>query len=207
MDGRFLNAFTLLPRQRVICGYETKPISLRHRVVLKQVGSPFSEGGVIPTPQDVVMAAKILSFTSMEDMLTSSVTDTDIKWVKEMIDDSEVMFDQCERIRLAIDEQAHWPIFWSKGGSAGRDQGVPWVLNVICNLVKNGIPLEQAWTMPESQAIWMHASFSILAGSETDIVSEADRKAMEQLKELEERMKNDPNLKPKNPRVAKARSN
>lgn len=207
MDGRFLNAFTLLPRQRVICGYETKPISLRHRVVLKQVGSPFSDGGVIPKPHDVLMAAKILSFSAMDEMLCSDPSESDIKWVRDMSNDVDLMIDQCERIRLCIEEQAHWPIFWSKSGGKNRDQGVPWVLSVVCNLVKNGVPLETAWTMPESQAIWMHASFSILAGSETDIVSESDRKAMEHLKEVEERMKNDPKAKPVNPRAQKALSN
>ena len=207
MDGRFLNAFTLLPSQRVICGYQSKPICLRHRIVLKQIGSPFSEGGVIPTPQDIILAAKILSFTTLEDMLTSEVTDTDIQWVKEMIDNPDVMVDQSERIQLAIDEQSHWPIFWDKEGGGGRDQGIPWVLNVVCNLVKNGIPLESAWTMPESQAIWMHASFAILSGADTDIVSEADRKAMEQLKKLEDMAKENPSVKPVHPKAAKATSN
>lgn len=204
MDGRFLDAFTLLPRQRVICGYETRPISLRHRLVLKQIGSPFSEGGVVPTPQDVIIAAKVLSFGTLEDMLQSKPTEEDIQWVKDMTDNPELLLDQCSLVALCIEEQARWPIFWNKSKS-GSDHGVPWVLNIVCNLVKNGVPLEDAWTMPESQAVWLHATFCILNGSETDIVSEQDRKAMEQLRELEDKMKKDPSMAPKHPRSPKDR--
>jgi hypothetical protein len=191
MDGRFLNAFTLLPTQRVICGYTTKPICLRHRIVFHQVDSPFLTGVRVPTETEVLMAAKILSFTTMEDMLLSKVTDEDIKWVKDMTEDPGLMLEQCEQIGLTIQEQAQWPIFWSSK-SGGKDQGVPWVLNVITNLVKNSIPLEQAWTMPESQAVWLHAAFGIASGSETEIVSEEDRMAQEQLKRLEEEYKTNP---------------
>lgn len=190
MDGRFLKAFSLLPKQRAVCGYVTRPICFRHRVILTNLGSPFISGEP-PEPMDVIIAAKILSQTSLEFMLSVEPDLHDIKEVKKMVEDVEYFVVQTETISELIKEQSHWPIFWKKNTS-GKDRGAPWILSLICNLVKNGVPLEDAWTMPESQAVWLHATFCINEGAEIDIVSDDDLAAMEQLKRLEEELKRNP---------------
>jgi len=191
MDGRFLSAFTLLPKQRVICGYKSLPICLRHRLVLTQIDSPFVEGKVLPTPTEVLIAAKVLSATNLGDMMTSEPSKSDIEWVKKMTESDVDFRIQVENVYESIREQSLWPIFWEKKKST-KENGVPWVLSVVCTLVKNGIPLEDAWTMPESQAIWMQTSFAIMAGSDVGIVTDKDLKAQEQLKRLEEKYKTNP---------------
>ena len=191
MDGRFLSAFTLLPKQRVICGYKSLPICLRHRLVLTKIDSPFVEGKVLPTPIDVLIAAKVLSSIKLGDMMPSEPTKSDIEWVKKMTENDVDFRIQVENVYETIAEQSLWPIFWEKKKS-NKENGVPWVLSVICTMVKNGIPLEDAWTMPECQAIWMQSSFAIIEGSDVGIVTDKDLRAQEQLKRLEEKYKTNP---------------
>ena len=182
MDGRFLDAFTLLPRQRVICGYETKPFCLRHRLVLTALKSPFSDGGRDILPTDVIVAARVLSNTNLGEMLQSDPSETDIVEMQRMFGDQDYFVEQVGNVTDYIKSQSHWPVFWSKSGS-GKDKGVPWVLSAVCGLVKGGISLEEAWTMPESQAVWMQAAMAIASGADVDIVSDNDLKAQKRLEE------------------------
>lgn len=195
MDGRFLSAFTLLPKQRSICGYKSLPICLRHRLVLTQIDSPFVDGKRIPSATDVLIAAKILSSKTL-DIMNGEPTKNDFEWVKKMTENDVDLRIQTENLFECIHEQSLWPVFWNKKGST-KDSGVPWVLSVVCTLVKNGIPLEEAWTMPESQAIWMQTAFAITSGVDVSIVTDKDLKAQMQLKKLEEEMKNNPPKPPK----------
>jgi hypothetical protein len=172
MDGRFLSAFTLLPRQREVCGRVTKPLCLRHRLVLESLGSPFVDGSRVPSYLDVLVFSKVVSSFDMGEMMPEKPTKEDNEWARKMNDDGEVLVEQVQEAFGCIEDQAKWPIFWKKQG--GKDKGVPWVLAVVCNLVKSGVELESAWTMPEAQAVWMNAAFAINAGAELDIVSEED---------------------------------
>lgn len=198
MDGRFLESFTLLPSQKEICGRITKPLSLRHRIILTAIKSPFVSGESMPDSKDVIIFAKILSSHDMSEMMTSSPTKEDAQWMMKMDEDPDAFIDQVEMCYKIIQDQAKWPVFWESKKSS-RSSGSPWVLSVVCNLVKNGVPLETAWIMPESQAIWMNAVFSINAGAEINIVSEDDKRAMEQLKEIEERIKSGQHTVPDHP--------
>jgi hypothetical protein len=180
VDGRFLDAFTLLPKQKVICGYATKPLCLRHRVVLTSLNSPFVDGREDIDPFHVIVAAKVMSSHRMEDMMSNEPTKQDIAEVDRMIEDKEYFMSQIKAVYDCIREQSHWPVFWKKTSTTG-DQGVPWVLNIICGLVKGGVSLEEAWTMPESQAVWINASMSIAGGSKIDIVSDSDLEAQRRL--------------------------
>lgn len=205
MDGRFLDSFTLLPRQRVVCGRATKPLCLRHRIILTAIKSPFVDGARPPEPSDVVAFSKVVSSYDPAEMMPSSPSDEDVKWYAAMKDDAEVFVRQVGECLGCIEDQAKWPIFWNTTKS-GRSTGAPWVLTVICNIVKNGVNLEDAWTMPESQAIWYNAVFSIANGSDINIVSEEDKRAMEQLKALEEAEKANKVEKPIHPRLRKTKT-
>lgn len=184
MDGRFLKAFSLLPRQRTVCGRPTLPLCLRHRLALTAMGSPFVDGGSAPTPMDVIAFASVVSSTDPAKMMPDEPSDLDVVWAKMMVDDPEVFVEQVQEVFECIKDQSHWPIFWKKDKAASK--GVPWVLSVICNLVKNGVDIESAWTMPEAQAVWMSSAFAIAGGSDIDIVSEEDMAMMEFAKRLDE---------------------
>lgn len=184
MDGRFLEAFTLLPRQRVVCGRVTKPLCLRHRIVLEAINSPFVDGKSSPTAIDVVIFSKVVSSLDMAYMTSEVPSNEDKEWLRKMVDDEDVFLSQVAKCYDCISEQSKWPVFWNKKNN-GKSNGVPWVLSVVCNLVKNGVPLEQAWTMPESQAIWMNAAMAISGGSDIDIVSEEDLAMQAFLEKLE----------------------
>lgn len=205
MDGRFIDAFTLLPKQQVVCGRETRPLCLRHRIVLIAVKSPFVDGSRMPTPTDVIVFSKIISSTNMSEMMQAKPSKDDFEWFDRMSDE-ETLVGEIEKCLSIINNQSLWPVFWEnkKGGKSG---GAPWVMSVICNLVRNGVSMEEAWTMPESQAIWMNAVFSINRGAEINIVSEEDRRAMEQLRELEKSMASGKSDKPVHPRLMRASQN
>lgn len=192
MDGRFLDAFTLLPQQRVICGYATKPLCLRHRLVLTSASSPFVDGSAVTDPKQVIIAARIISCLTLEEMTSQKPTQHDAEELRKMRDDELYFFNQVESVYKLIQDQSHWPIFWKKKNSAGG-KGIPWVLSIICGLVKNGVSIEEAWTMPESQAIWMNATFAASDGADIDIVSDDDLKAQKKLDELYSRLEAEAN--------------
>lgn len=177
MDGRFIEAFTLLPTQGSVCGYMLKPICLRHRLILESFKSPFVDNSFKAKPKDIIIAARIFSSTTMEDINSIKVNENDVEWVKKMENDKVLYTENLMKIIRYMSENAKWPSFWNRS-KAGRDHGIPWMLNIVCTLTKNGIPLEQAWTMPECQAIWMSVTFNIASGADVDIVSEDDLAAM-----------------------------
>lgn len=183
MDGRFLDAFTLLPRQRVICGYETKPLCLRHRLVLTSLKSPFADGVGDVTPANVLVAAKIMSAHTLEEMLTPKPSRQDIDEARKMVENDEYFAEQAKAVYDSIRDQSHWPTFWKKTATGGN-RGVPWILSIVCGLTKGGIPLEEAWTMPESQAIWMQAAVAVSNGADIDILSDEDLAAQRKLDEI-----------------------
>jgi hypothetical protein len=74
-----------------------------------------------------------------------------------------------------------WPKFWQKRSRNGDATGIPWVLSVVANLVANGIPETRAWTMPESQAIWMNSAFAVIKGAELKVLTTEEEKLMEEM--------------------------
>jgi len=183
MEGRFLKAFTLAPKQRVICGYQTMPLSLRHRLILTSIGSPFSTGESIPKPSDVIIAAKVMASKSADVLSTTDPNDIDIEWMRKMEKSDTTYAIECSKIIKSIEEQSLWPTFWDKKKTEVGN-GVPWMLSIACTLIKSGVPPEEAWTMPESQAIWMSTTFAISEGAKIYIVTERDLEAMEHLKAM-----------------------
>lgn len=148
------------------------------------MGSPFVDGNSEPSPLDVIAFANVVSSTDPSEMMPAKPSELDVKWAKRMVDDPEVFVGEVEKVLECISEQSHWPVFWKKDKAPSK--GVPWVLSVVCNLVKNGVDIETAWTMPESQAVWMSSAFAIGNGADIDIVSDEDLAMMEFTKRLEE---------------------
>ena len=81
--------------------------------------------------------------------------------------------EQLERF-VAFTLLTQWPKFWEKQGkTSGSVNSMPWVLQVVCNLMKHGFPEERAWMMPEAQAVWMSTGFNSIAqgGSEIELMT------------------------------------
>ena len=65
-----------------------------------------------------------------------------------------------------------WPKFWEQDGKkSGGDNGLPWPLAIVANLIASGIPEQRAWEMPECQAIWLNSALAIRKGAEVKIMT------------------------------------
>ena len=65
-----------------------------------------------------------------------------------------------------------WPKFWEQDGKkSGGDNGCPWPLAIVANLIASGIEEKRAWEMPECQAVWLHSVFSMRKGAELKIMT------------------------------------
>ena len=56
---------------------------------------------------------------------------------------------------------------------------MPMPLACIANLTRNGISLEEAWIMPEGEAVWMSIAHAIYEGAKVDILSTDEEKELE----------------------------
>jgi hypothetical protein len=73
-----------------------------------------------------------------------------------------------------------WPKFWDQEGKkSGGDNGVPWPLAIVANLIASGIPEQRAWEMPECQAIWLNSVFAMRKGAELKIMTPEEEAFME----------------------------
>jgi hypothetical protein len=77
------------------------------------------------------------------------------------------------RVLGVILESCSYPKVWSKKDSKVKEN-IPWTLACVANNVRNGCSLEEAWTMPEGEAVWMSISHGIYNGSDVQIVSTDD---------------------------------
>jgi hypothetical protein len=95
-------------------------------------------------------------------------------------------------------EQSLWPRFWVNEESGSKTSTVPWQLTMVASLMRNGCTYEQAWTMPESEAVWLHIAHCSAAGAGIQIVSDVEWKAMEahKIKRAEEKLKASQRIKP-----------
>jgi hypothetical protein len=183
MSGGYQEAFTLLPTQREVAGFLLKPFSLRHRVLLEAVKSPLVTGSIIVTPDDLLFACKICSCDDIRTMPKKPLMREVLQWIR--LNFKKGYFQKClEEFAAYYKDQKIWPEIYHKQ-EAKKTRGLPWPLAVISVLVKNGIEYETAWTMPESEAIWMQTAFLVTSGADIDFVTEEDKKAREALIHLQ----------------------
>ena len=65
-----------------------------------------------------------------------------------------------------------WPKFWEQDNKKnGGDNGVPWPLAVVANLIASGIEEKRAWEMPECQAVWLNSVFAMRKGVDLKIMT------------------------------------
>ena len=81
-----------------------------------------------------------------------------------------------------------WPKFWEQPkteGGESRGGGVPWALSVIANLTRNGLSLEQAMHLPESQAVWLSTTFAVHQGAKVEVLTTDDEALLDSLSTVE----------------------
>ena len=181
MDARYLQATTVLPHQDKVCGRTLRPFCLRHRIALETIESPFLDPANKKfDPVQVVMAARILSTYDKEEM-ARPLSFIEKLYVARMAI-SKKYYSRCVGTILGcIKYSLSYPKFWQKEEKKGnkRYEDIPFPLSCVASLCRNGVSLEEAWTMPEGEAVWMSVANAIYNGAKLDIISTEQEKDLE----------------------------
>jgi hypothetical protein len=177
LDKRFVRSFTEPSRVRIL-GRFVYPFCLKHRLHLLALESPLVLEGKPITASDLLLAVKVCAEEPID-----RVTWRDQWEAIKMKHRPSYLNAQLERF-VAFTLLNQWPKFWEKQGkTSGSVNSIPWVLQVICNLMKNGFPEERAWMMPESQAIWMSTGFNSIGegGSGIELLTTEEEELQREL--------------------------
>jgi hypothetical protein len=180
MASRWTQAATILPPTITVCGRRLLPFCLRHRVALEAINSPVIKTQLELGADDVLAAARILSSHDLT-ALRQPTTFMEGWKMSRMRFSKRILTEEAIKLHYYFEAQSLWPRFWQKDTSE-KDTGIPWPLVVVAALVRNGCSYEEAWTMPEAEAIWLHMAHSQAAGNEVGIVSDTEWEAMEKYK-------------------------
>ena len=184
MDARYLQAVTVLPKQDKVCGKTLLPFCLRHRVALESIDSPFinnTTNGI--NPYSVLIAIRILSTYDKSEM-AKPLSLIEKLWMLYLTWNNKYYSQVIGTIIGCINVSCSYPKFWEKENKEKKKENVPWVLSCVANNVRNGCTLEEAWTMPEGEAVWMSVCHAIYNGAKLDILSTDDE---EELKNFNDR--------------------
>jgi hypothetical protein len=152
LDRRFIQAFTEPARVRIL-GRLVYPFCLKHRLQLLALDSPFlRDGDPAITAADLILAVKVCAEESLEPTWRDTWEGVKLARSRKYMTEEGQKF-------LLYAGSANWPKFWEAKQSGGNATGMPWIMAVVCNLVKHGVPEDRAWNMPEAQAIWMSTGF------------------------------------------------
>jgi hypothetical protein len=188
MDLRFIKAFTA-PGETVLLGHRMRPFSLKHRLALHAIDSPFVSEGKPMTLLDLFVAVKICSEKSIRRLTFMDVVRMSyIKANPDKIESYVRAFHEYSNV-------TNWPKFWDRDKQQASGKGVPWMLAVVSNLVSSGWDEESAWSLPESQAIWYHTAISIRNGNDVSLLSDDDEDIMKNFKQFAEEAKAKPRIR------------
>jgi hypothetical protein len=184
MDARYLQAVTVLPKQEKVCGKTLLPFCLRHRVSLEAIQSPFVKKGYEGiNPYYVIMAIRIISTYDKTDM-AKPLSFFEKLWMMYLTFNNKYYSQVIGTIIGCINVSCSYPKFWEKEKKQKVvNESIPWILSCVANNVRNGCSLEEAWTMPEGEAIWMSISHAIYNGAKIDILSTDEEKELENYNE------------------------
>jgi len=190
MEKRWIKAATLLQPSIEVCGKRLLPFCLRHRVALESIDSPVILTDKPMTAKHLVAAVKILSSKSIEEIATGATLREQF-WVNRMRFSSDILISEIAKLSAYLNAQALWPRFWEKEGNMNKS-GIPWQLVVVASLTRNGCSLEEAWTMPEAEAIWLHTAHSASLGADVAVMSDNDWDAIQKYKATNKSETNQP---------------
>jgi len=130
------------------------------------------------------MAARILSTFDKDEMAKP------LSWVEKLyvarMAISRKYYSRCIGIILGcIQVSLSYPKFWEKEEKKGNNkiEVIPFPLSCISSLCRNGVGLEEAWTMPEGEAVWMTVANAIYNGAKLEVLSTDEEKELEKFNE------------------------
>ena len=167
----------MLPPTLKVCGRTLLPFCLRHRVALDSIRSPIITPELPVTVSDVMFAARILSTHDLKDTRKPTTFREKVLAAWYTIRPDKLA-EQALNLRVYFEAQSLWPRFWEKSGKANSG-GIPWQLTIVAGLTRNGVPLEQAWTMPEAEAVWLYIANCKADGAKLDLITDEEFEAME----------------------------
>lgn len=196
--SRWIQAATIMPPTIKVAGYKLLPFCIRHRVGLTAVKSPVLSIEKEITPNDLLLALRILSthnlndirkpWTLREQFLLGYYNFHKINFIKAV-----------SKLVTYFDAQSLWPKFW-ESDKKSKASCIPWELTVISGLTRNGINLEEAYTMPEADAVWLYFAHIRAEGAEIHIITDEEEKAMKEYEEYKRKLNEiAPKQKPSKP--------
>jgi hypothetical protein len=164
VDHRFLNAF-IDPAPFKLLGRSLYPWCLKYRVRLMAFKSPLIMGGNV-TPADIIFACQVCAEQPLGHI---GLMD---KMRILHLNRNPAKFEQLLKAFAGYVLVHDWPKFWEQDKSkSGGDNGCPWPLAVVANLIASGIEEKRAWEMPECQAIWLNSALALRKGAEIKIMT------------------------------------
>jgi hypothetical protein len=173
MDDRFLSAF-IDPAPFKLLGRSLYPWCLKYRVRLMAFKSPLITGDRGITPADLIFACQVCAEEPLGE----------IGWLDKLrilsLNRNPSKFEALVKAFSGYALIHDWPKFWEQNGKkSGGDNGVPWPLAIVANLIASGIEEKRAWEMPECQAIWLNSALAIRKGAEVKIMTPEEEAYME----------------------------
>lgn len=188
MDARYLKATTVLPLDVKVCGKRLMPFCLRHRVQMEAIDSPFLDFKNRSFKAiDVIYAVRIMS-TFDKVRVGAPLTLREQFHYLLLNTNHDRLARAVGRVLGIMLESCSYPKLWSKQENKTKEN-IPWTLGCVANNVRNGCTLEEAWTMPEGEAVWMSISHCIYNGSDVQIVSTDDDAMLEDFDNIINRFK------------------
>jgi hypothetical protein len=182
--SRWTQAATILPPTIKVCGRRLLPFCLRHRVALEAINSPILSLDSDIRAEDIIAGIKILSSYNIEDF-KKSLSFMEHIHLHNMRVSKRKLKEEARKLYIYFQAQSLWPRFWDQNKKA-KDNGVDWPLVIVANLTRNGCSLNESWTMPEAEAVWLHIANMMAEGIDVKLVTETEYQAMQkELKELE----------------------
>jgi len=188
MDARYLKATTASSTDVKVCGKRLLPFCLRHRVILESIGSPFldpEKKGF--TARDLMTALKVIS-TYDKNCIDRPFTFKEKIYIYLLNKSKSRLATLCGFILGHISNSCSYPKLWEKEDKKGNEK-IPWVLSCVSNNVRNGCSLEEAWTMPEGEAVWMSISHAIYNGAKIDVISTEEEEKLKDYDAIVEKFK------------------
>lgn len=188
IDSRFSQAVKTSILEVEVCGRVLKPMCLRHRLILQEIESPLLIPDKLVSPKDLIIAARILHTYDLKEMLSVTATQAEADVFYRLFLDNQEYKRQIDKMSEYMNMQDNMPIVWDKKKNTSS-RGVPVVLACVTNLTRNGIGYEKAWTMPESEAMWMYLANVIADGGDINILTQEDLDSMKRLESMDEKIK------------------
>lgn len=164
------------------------PFCLRHRVELESIDSPFLDFQNRSFKAiDVIYAVRVMS-TFDKVRINAPITLREQFHLILLNSSRKRLARAVGRIIGVILESCSYPKVWSKKNEKTKEN-IPWTLACVANNVRNGCSLEEAWTMPEGEAVWMSISHGIYNGSDIQVVSTDDDAMLEDFDNIINRFK------------------